>query len=71
MEEEKMELRIKQLVRRLVWLGYSAYEIGTIVRDAIGDDNVGNLCPDRGSLVIRHLEQYEQLGLNYLLTYSK
>jgi hypothetical protein len=72
-EEETMALQIKQLVKRLAWLGYTAFEIRNIVREAIGDDDdaLEDLCPTRSSQVIRHLQQYERLGAHYLLTYSK
>jgi hypothetical protein len=68
-----MELNIiKQLVKRLAWLGYTAFEISAIVRDAIGDDEIGDgICPVKAGRVISHLRRYEQLGAEYLLTYSK
>ncbi len=66
-----MELRIKELVRRLAWLGYTDFEIGSIIREAIGHDSTDDLCPVQGSRVLRHLQQYERLGSHYLLTYSK
>lgn len=68
-----MALHIKQLVKRLTWLGYTAFEIRNIVREAIGDDlaDLEDICPTRGSQIIRHLQQYERLGSHYLLNYSK
>jgi hypothetical protein len=69
-----MAIRIKQLVKRLTWLGYSAFEISSIVREAVGEDilaDLEDLCPARGSQVITHLQQYERLGSHYLLNYSK
>ncbi len=69
-----MALHIKQLVKRLALLGYTAFEIRNIVREAIGIDDLADLediCPARGTQVIRHLQQYERLGSHYLLNYSK
>ncbi len=68
-----MELRIiKKLVKRLAWLGYTAYEISAIVKDAIGDDSIDDdICADKATRVISHLKRYERLGADYLLTYSK
>ncbi|MDR7865721.1 MAG: hypothetical protein RIN56_02830 [Sporomusaceae bacterium] len=72
-EEEKMELNIiKKLVKRLAWLGYTAYEISAIVKDVIGDDSIDDdICSLKASRVISQLKRYEELGANYLLTYSK
>lgn len=68
-----MASSIKQLVKRLTWLGYTAFEIRNIVREAIGDDSIAleDLCQIRGLQVLRNLQQYERLGSHYLLTYSK
>ncbi|MDT8901566.1 hypothetical protein [Anaeroselena agilis] len=63
---------IKRLVKRLAWLGYTAYEISAIVRDAVGDDGIDDdICVDKAALVISHLRRYERLGADYLLNYSK
>lgn len=67
-----MEWRINQLIKRLNFLGYCSFEIESIVKDAIGNDSildVNNM--EETSLLVRHLEHYEQLGSSYLLTYSK
>ncbi len=69
-----MAYHIKQLVKRLTLLGYTAFEIRSIVREAVGEDILAQLediCPVRGSQVIRHLQRYERLGSHYRLNYSK
>jgi hypothetical protein len=67
-----MEWRIKQLLKRLNFLGYCPFEIKNIVRDAIGNDRILDIrdTPE-AYLLVRHLEYYEQMGSFYLRTYSK
>lgn len=66
-----MEQRIKQLVKRLALLGYCTFEIRNIFKDAVGHDSIEDISLVDGAKVIRQLEHYEQMGANYLLTYSK
>jgi hypothetical protein len=68
-----MEINIiKQLVKRLAWLGYTAFEISAIVKDAVGDDEIGDdICAVKAGQIISQLKRYEQLGAEYMLTYSK
>ncbi len=66
-----MEQRIRNLIQRLTFLGYCAFEIKDIIFDAIGTDCVKNLNFIQGAEVIGHLEKYEQLGVDYLQEYSK
>ena len=56
-----MEQRLQHLVQRLTVIGYRPHEINSIVRSSVGS-NVE---------LIRHLERYEQLGLQYLQDYSQ
>lgn len=66
-----MEQRIRELLRRLNFLGYHAYEIKSIVQEAIGTDDLdggeARWCAD----AVAVLEKYERLGANYLHAYSK
>lgn len=63
--------RIISLVKRLAFLGYCTFEIENIIKEAIGFDIIGDLTAKQEVAIIQHLEMYEQLGLNYLQTYSK
>lgn len=63
--------RIISLIKRLAFLGYCTFEIENIIKEAIGFDIIANLSTTQEVAVIQHLEMYEQLGLNYLQTYSK
>ncbi|MBP2634430.1 MAG: hypothetical protein H6Q72_337 [Firmicutes bacterium] len=63
--------RIISLVKRLAFLGYCTFEIENIIKEATGLDIVDSLSNTQEVAVIQHLEMYEQLGLNYLQTYSK
>ena len=67
-----MEWRIKQLIKRLNFLGYCSFEIKSIIKDAIGNDSILDINnTEEASLLVANLERYEQLGSFYLLTYSK
>ncbi len=66
-----MNQRIKQLISRLSLFGYCTFEIKSIIKDAIGIECIDNLNITQRVAVINHLEKYEQLGLNFLQTYSK
>lgn len=63
--------RILSLIKRLTFLGYCAFEIERIIKEAIGIEIISNLSATQEVAVIQHLEMYEQLGLRYLQTYSK
>ncbi|TWH51584.1 hypothetical protein [Sporomusa sp. KB1] len=63
--------RIISLIKRLNFLGYCTFEIESIIKEAIGIGIISNLSSNQELAVIEHLELYEQLGLNYLNTYSK
>lgn len=65
-----MELRIKQLIKRLNFLGYCNFEIKAILQDAIVSKDLDtNIHQCAG--IISALEKYEKLGLHYLNCYSK
>ncbi len=66
-----MKQRILQLIKRLAFLGYCSFEIESIVKEAIGSTFVCNLNKSQELAVLQQLELYEQLGQNYLQTYSK
>ncbi|QDR81146.1 hypothetical protein [Sporomusa termitida] len=66
-----LKQRILQLIKRLTFLGYCSFEIESIVKEAIGSTFVNNLNKSQELAVVQQLELYEQLGQNYLQTYSK
>lgn len=66
-----MDQRIAKLLKRLAFLGYCSFEIANIVREALGHDGFESISISKRADVIRHLEMYEQLGVNYLQAYSK
>ncbi len=66
-----MEQRIKQLLKRLAFLGYGSFEIESIIRDAAGSNNFENMSYTQLAKVMRHLEKYELLGSNFVQAYSK
>ncbi len=66
-----MSYRIQHLTNRLTRFGYGRFEINAIIKDAIGIACTDNLSMDQSVALISHLEKYEQLGLNYINTYSK
>lgn len=55
-----MEQRTEQLLKRLSFLGYRSFEIRRILQEA-----------NNGTGVIATLEKYEQLGSEYINSYSK
>lgn len=66
-----MELKIRQVIKRLFLLGYRKFEIQNIIKDAVGQDNIDELDFAHAKQVIQHLTMYEELGLNYVNNYSK
>ncbi|MCE5287190.1 MAG: hypothetical protein LLG02_15280 [Pelosinus sp.] len=66
-----MELQIRQMIKRLLSLGYCKFEIKNIVKDAIGNDNIDNLSLAHTKQIVQHLAMYEELGLDYVNNYSK
>jgi hypothetical protein len=66
-----MKWRIKELIKSLTLIGYGPFEIKSIVTDAIGNEDVNDINIVEESLIVRHLERYEQLGSLFLQTCSK
>lgn len=66
-----MDQRIIKLLKRLAFLGYCSFEITKIVEEVLGTDDVQTMSFSKRNDIIKHLEMYEQLGLNYLQCYSK
>ncbi|SMC99207.1 hypothetical protein [Sporomusa malonica] len=66
-----MKQHILRLIKRLAFLGYCTFEIESILKEAVGIDIVDDLSSTQEVALVQHLEMYEQLGLNYLQTYSK
>jgi hypothetical protein len=61
-----MELKIRQLVRRLLLLGYCQFEIKNIVKEAIGSDDLDSLSFAHAKQLMAHLALYEKLGMDYI-----
>lgn len=66
-----MDQEIQRLFKRLTFLGYCSIHIKNMVEAVIGKDDFTILASSRRNEVIKQLEIYEQLGLNYLQAYSK
>jgi len=66
-----MDNNIKRLFKRLSFLGYRAFEIESILRDAIGSAGLDIKNFHQCSTAVLVLEKYEKLGLDYLDCYSK
>ncbi|MEG6586105.1 hypothetical protein [Dendrosporobacter sp. 1207_IL3150] len=66
-----MEQRIKQLLKRLAFLGYCSFAIKSIIQEAIGKDSVVEIDFTQSVEVVKHLEFYEQLGAEFNQVYSK
>lgn len=66
-----MDQRVKELMKRLSFLGYCAHEIKAIVQEAIGtgDLDTGNWRQCAAAIAV--LEKYERLGADFLYAYSK
>jgi len=66
-----MDQRITKLVKKLFFLGYGSFEVGNIIREIAGTDNLKKISISKRLEVIQHLEMYEKLGTEYLHAYSK
>lgn len=66
-----MELKIRQMIKRLLLLGYCRFEIKNIVKEAIGSDSIDNLSLAHTKQILQHMALYEKLGMDYVNTYSK
>ncbi|HBS60584.1 MAG: hypothetical protein AAGU23_02820 [Bacillota bacterium] len=66
-----MEERFRELVSRLVLLGYTPCERKTILQEAAGKYTFDEMNFVQRTRAIRNLEKYEVLGANFLAQYSK
>lgn len=66
-----MEQRFRELVNRLVLLGYNPCERKTILQEAVGKYSFDEMDFVQRTRAIRSLEKYEVLGANFLAQYSK
>ncbi|HMM19795.1 MAG TPA: hypothetical protein PKA10_03575 [Selenomonadales bacterium] len=66
-----MEFRIRELSRKLSFLGYRNFEIRRMLETATGTErpDPGNRRQCRAAVAV--LEKYERLGSRYMRTYSK
>jgi hypothetical protein len=66
-----MKQRIRQLLKRLAFLGYGSFEIDIIIRDAAGNHSLEKMSYTQLAEVVNHLEKYELLGSDFVHAYSK
>lgn len=66
-----MEQRFRELVSRLVLLGYSPYERRSIIQESVGKFSFTDMSGVQRDKAIKNLEKYEQLGASFVRQYSK
>ena len=66
-----MEFQVRQLVKRLNHLGYRGYEIGRIVKEAVGSERLDMNNHGQCVAAVAVMRKYERLGRNYMHQYSK
>jgi hypothetical protein len=66
-----IEQRIYALGKRLIALGYYPFQVKNIIQDVIGNIQLEDASPKQRIQVINVLENYEKLGNEFLLCYSK
>ncbi len=66
-----IEEDIKQLLKRLTFLGYKNSQIRNIVSEAVGQQPWMKRSHRQNAKVMRTLQKYEKLGNEYLVSYSK
>lgn len=66
-----MNQQISRLIKKLSFLGYGSFAISAIIKEIVTTDNLEVISPTIQIELIKHLEMYEQLGLDYLQAYSK
>jgi hypothetical protein len=71
MEEVKMEQRFRELLSKLILLGYSPYERKTIIQETVGKFSFQEMSGFQRSRAIKNLEKYALLGTTYIRQYSK
>ena len=62
---------IKTALKRLSFLGYHRFQVKQIIEEAIGQHIWEKDNHDQNIQILIKLEEYEKLGTDYLLTYSK
>jgi hypothetical protein len=67
----RIEQRIQQLYKKLLSLGYYPFQVQSIIKFAIGSDNVKAATVADKIKVVNVLEDYEKLANNFSLAYSK
>lgn len=63
--------RIKTVLKRLSFLGYQRFQVKQIIEEAIGHYSWEKDNYTQNIQILIKLEEYEKLGNDYLLTYSK
>ncbi|MEG6584137.1 hypothetical protein [Dendrosporobacter sp. 1207_IL3150] len=66
-----VEKRIKHLYNRLMALGYSPFHVERILQETIGIQDISTVEYDQQQDLIKVLEEYEKLGTEYMIAYSK
>ena len=66
-----VEIRIKKLYNKFMALGYSPFHVEIILQETIGIPDMASVNDGRQEDIIRVLEQYEKLGREYMIAYSK
>lgn len=67
----KIEQRIQQLCKKLLNLGYYPFQVQSIIRFAIGNDDLEAATVADKIKIVNVLEDYEKLAYNFSLAYSK
>jgi hypothetical protein len=65
-----IEENIRQLLKKLIFLGYQRFQIKSIINEALEQQLWENDYRQNVQVMIA-LQKYEQLGNEYLLSYSK
>lgn len=65
-----IEENIRQLLKKLIFLGYQRFQIKNIINEALGQQ-LWEKDYRQNMQVMIALQKYEQLGNEYLLAYSK
>lgn len=65
------EDRISQLCRKLTHLGYYQYQIKNMIKEVIGNIELAEANSIDRAKIVDVLEQYTQLGHDYVVSYSK
>lgn len=66
-----MEQRFRELISRLVLLGYNPHERKNIIQESVGKYSFHEMSLVQRTRAIKNLEKYEQLGATFIRLYSK